>query len=161
MKKQATSMILLAIAVLAITAFPPDLYAQYQVPDFTLTDLQGKSFKLKDFRMKAVLLIFGTTWCPSCRAEIPHFKQIYSTYAPRGLEIAYVNIEETQDKVARFSTKNQLPYRTLLDSKGEVANAYEVMGVPALILIKDGRILTRNYRLIDGYLEKLFAKAPR
>jgi len=126
--------------------------------NFALRDLQGQIFRMKDYRQKTVLLIFGTTWCPSCRSEIPHFKQIYGKYAPRGLEVAYVNIQEPQDKVARFSAKYQLPYRTLLDSSGEVAASYGIRGVPAMALLKDGKILTLDYRLIDGYLEKIFPR---
>ncbi len=161
MKKQAKPIAMTVITVLMITLLSVSLYAQQRVPEFTLSDLQGKAFNLKDYRAKAVLLIFGTTWCPSCRSEIPHFKQIYSTYVPKGLEVAYVNIQEPREKVLRFSTKNQLPYRTLLDMNGDVANAYDVMGVPAMVLIKDGKILTKNYRLIDDYLERLFTKPSR
>jgi len=72
--------------------------------------------------------------------------------------VAYVNIQEPKDKAARFSAKNQLPYRTLLDLTGDVSNAYDIAGVPSMVLIKDGRIVTRNYRLIDSYLEKIFKK---
>ena len=145
--------------LLGAGAFPLTLFAQEKAPDFSLSDLQGKSFRLKNYgKAKAVLLIFGTTWCPSCRSEIPHFKNIYAVYAPRGLEVAYVNIQEPREKVTRFSAKNQLPYRTLLDLKGDVSMDYNIVGVPAMVLIKDGRIVTRTYRLIDGYLEKLFKK---
>jgi peroxiredoxin len=158
MKKQSRHISIAVMAVVMITLLSADLHAQERAPDFTLRDLQGRIFSLKDYRAKATLLIFGTTWCPSCRSEIPHFKKIFSTYTPRGLEVAYVNIMEPRDKVLRFNNKYQLPYRTLLDASGAVANAYDVVGVPAMILIRDGRVLTRHYRLIDGYLEKLFKK---
>lgn len=124
--------------------------------DFTLQDLQGKTFRMKDYANKTILLIFGTTWCPSCRSEIPHFKDIYGKYASKGLNIAYVNIQEPQDKVARFSAKYQLPYRTLLDVSGDVAGAYGIRGVPSMILLKEGQLVTRDYRLVDAYLAKLF-----
>jgi peroxiredoxin len=113
---------------------------------------------MNDYGKKTVLLIFSTTWCPSCRTEIPHFKQIYQSYNHRGLEMVNIDIQESRDKVARFAAKYQLPYRVLLDEKGDVASAYGIMGVPAMILIKDGVVVTRNYRLVDGTLEKLFRK---
>src|SRR5512145_1980885 len=58
-------------------------------PDFTLKDLQGKKFRLTAQRGKPVLIFFGTTWCPGCRSEIPVYKKVYETYAPRGLEVIY------------------------------------------------------------------------
>ncbi|MDQ1277079.1 MAG: hypothetical protein QG555_118 [Thermodesulfobacteriota bacterium] len=146
-------------AILAIYLLIPSwCFAQEQAPHFSIRDTNGRIFSFSDYGKKTVLLIFSTTWCPSCRTELPHFKQIYQTYSQRGLEMAYIDIQESRDKVARFAAKYQLPYRILLDEKGDVASAYGIMGVPAMILIKDGVVVTRNYRLVDGTLQKLFSK---
>ena len=161
MKKQRTCIVLLLTLMLIAACSRTDLNAAGKSSDFTLTDIQGQTFRLKDYEKKTVLLIFGTTWCPSCRAEIPHFKQIFTVYSPRGLQVAYINIQESRDKAARFSAKYQLPYRTLLDVTGEVAGAYDVMGVPSMVLIKNGKMLTKDYRLIDAYLEKIFPRGTR
>ena len=161
MKKKTNFVVLFMVVVMVITLVPLHAFAQNRAPEFTLMDLQGNTFKLKDYRMKTVLLIFGATWCPSCRSEIPHFKEIFAKYNPRGLDVAYINIEEPQDRVIRFSKKYQLPYRTLLDIKADVANAYDIMGVPSMILLKEGKVVTRNYRLMDSYLDKLFSQSSR
>ena len=55
-------------------------------PDFTLKDLKGKTFRMSAQRGKPVLIFFGTTWCPGCRAEIPKYKKVYETYSPKGLK---------------------------------------------------------------------------
>ncbi|MDD5167216.1 MAG: TlpA disulfide reductase family protein [Syntrophales bacterium] len=161
MKKRGIFITLLAAVIITITVFPTGLFAQGKVKDFSLTDIQGQRFNLKDYNKKTVLLIFGTTWCPSCRAEIPHFKQIFTTYSQRGLQVFYINIQESKDTASRFSAKYQLPYRTLLDPTGSVATSWDVMGVPAMVLVKDGKVVTRDYRLIDGYLDKLYARKTR
>lgn len=146
-----------AILVVFLLA-PSGCFAQERAPRFSIRDVNGRIFSMNDYGKKTVLLIFSTTWCPSCRTEIPHFKQIYQSYTHRGLEMVNIDIQESRDKVARFAAKYQLPYRVLLDEKGDVASAYGIMGVPAMILIKDGVVVTRNYRLVDGTLEKLFRK---
>lgn len=146
-----------AILVVFLLA-PSGCFAQERAPRFSIRDVNGRIFSMNDYGKKTVLLIFSTTWCPSCRSEIPHFKQIYQTYSHRGLEMVNIDIQESRDKVARFAAKYQLPYRVLLDEKGDVASAYGIMGVPAMILIKDGVVVTRNYRLVDGTLKKLFRK---
>ena len=133
-------------------------FAQEQAPRFSIRDINGRVFSMNDYGKKTILLIFSTTWCPTCRTEIPHFKQIYQTYNHRGLEMVNIDIQESRDKVARFAAKYQLPYRILLDGKGDVASSYGIVGVPAMILIKNGVVVTRNYRQVDGALEKLFRK---
>ena len=128
-------------------------------PDFILKDLAGADFKLSAARGKPVLLIFLTTWCPTCRYEIPHYKDIYEIYGRRGLEIVAIDIDEPKNRVSQFAAKNQIPYRTLLDEKGRVAGAYDITGIPAMVLInRDGTVLTRKYFVIDTVLETLLEK---
>jgi peroxiredoxin len=128
-------------------------------PDFILKDLAGKDFKLSAARGKPVLLIFLTTWCPTCRSEIPHYKVIYGTYGQRGLEVVGIDIEEPKNRVSQFAAKNQIPYKTLLDEKGRVAGAYGIVGIPTMVLInRDGKVLTRKYFAIEAVLETLLEK---
>ena len=131
--------------------------ASYGAPDFSLKDLQGKAYKLSAQRGKPVLIFFGTTWCPSCRIELPLCKEIYQTYVRRGLDVIYINIMEPKDKVARFAKTNSLPFRVLLDADGEVANDYEIIGVPTFVLLdKEGKIIKVSHQTADLPLLKLF-----
>jgi peroxiredoxin len=130
---------------------------QYPVaPDFTLKDVQGKAFRLSAQRGKPVLIFFGTTWCPGCRAEIPNYKKVYETYSPRGLEVIYVNIMEPAKKVTRFVQAHSLPYRTLMDEDGTVANEYNVIGVPMIMLVdKNGYIIKTGHSSSEMPLDKV------
>jgi len=133
--------------------FKPELT---QAPDFTLKDVQGKTFQLSAQRGKPVLIFFGTTWCPGCRAEIPKYKEVHKTYSPRGLEVIYINIMEPAKKVIRFAQSNSLPYRTLLDEDGSVGNAYSVIGVPMIILLdKAGNIVKVGHSSKDMPLDNV------
>jgi peroxiredoxin len=127
--------------------------------DFSLKDLDGREFTLSGSRRKPILLIFATTWCGFCRAEIPHFKDIYNKYGRRGLEVVYIDIQEPRERVARFSRRYDLPYRILLDEEGRVAESYRVMGVPTLVLIdRQGNIICWQCRRMDTMLEQLFKR---
>lgn len=133
--------------------FKPELT---QAPDFTLKDVQGKTFRLSAQRGKPVLIFFGTTWCPGCRAEIPKYKEVHRTYSPRGLEVIYINIMEPAKKVIRFAQSNSLPYRTLMDEDGSVGNAYSVIGVPMIMLLdKAGNIVKVGHSSKEMPLDKV------
>lgn len=133
--------------------------AAEKADDFSLRDLEGREFTLSNYRGKPVLLIFATTWCGYCRAEIPRFKDIYNKYGKRGLEVVNIDIQEPQERVARFSRRYELPYRILLDEGGRVAERYSIRGVPTLVLIDgQGKIICWQCRKMDAILEQLFKK---
>jgi peroxiredoxin len=136
---------------------PKPKTADGKARDFVLKDLSGRKFVLSEQRGKPVLIIFSTTWCPTCRSEIPIYRKIHDAYAARGLVVINVDIQEPLDKVSRFAERYQLPYRVLLDDKGLVAQAYQIVGVPTMILLdQNGALISRQYQAIDGLLEKLF-----
>lgn len=125
--------------------------------DFSLQDLQGKVFQLSKQRGKPVLIFFGTTWCPSCRNELPLYKEIYETYTKYDLEVIYINVMESRGKVTKFVKTNALPFKILLDTDGGVASSYAVVGVPTLVLIdKEGKIIKTSHTTADLPLKKLF-----
>ena len=127
-----------------------------KAPDFVLKDLHGRKFRLSENIGKPVLLIFGATWCPYCRDEIPRLKDIYANYGKRGLVILNINIQESKEKVSRFAESYKLPYRVLLDEKADVAESYGVQGVPTMVLIdKKGMILCRQCRSVEPLIEKM------
>ena len=130
---------------------------EIKAPDFVLEDLKGNQVMLSDYKGKPVLLVFTATWCPYCRAEIPHLKEIYSRYNAKGLEIIYIDIQESVEKVSSYMAKHKIPFKTLLDKDGKVAYLFGVRGVPTQFLIgKDGTILCMECRSVDGMLNKLF-----
>ena len=148
----------------ALFAGPPPASIKEAVaeraPDFVLKDLNGRKYRLSDFRGKhPVLIIFSTTWCAFCKAEIPHFKAIHSAYAKRGLEVVNVDIQESKEKVSKFTAQHGLPYRVVLDEEAAVSGIYDIRGVPAMVLIdQDGNIVCRQCRQVEPLIEKLLKK---
>jgi peroxiredoxin len=128
---------------------------QAKAPDFVLKDLKGQRFRLSDHRGKRpVLIIFSATWCTFCKEEIPHFKAIHSTYTKQGLEIVNIDIQESQQKVAKFTADNKLPYRVLLDEDATVGSIYEIRGVPSMVLVdKKGMIVCSQCRNVESLIE--------
>jgi peroxiredoxin len=131
-----------------------------KAPDFVLRDLKGQTFRLSDRRgKKPVLIIFSTTWCTFCTAEIPRFKSIYATYEKQGLEVVNIDIQESKEKVSRFTAQHQLPYRVLLDEGGTVSGVYEIRGVPSMILVdQNGFIVCRQCPKVEPLLDALLKK---
>jgi peroxiredoxin len=129
-----------------------------EAPDFSLKDLDGKTFKLSAFRGNPVLLIFSATWCPECRSEVPYFKHLYASYKSQGVEVVTVDVMEKWDKVKHFAERYEIPYKILLDETGEVAEAYGVRGVPTIVLLdKSGKVICYHCRNVDLILNAMLA----
>jgi thiol-disulfide isomerase/thioredoxin len=65
--KKFLSVLLLLTGIASLT---PNAYAAKAI-DFTLTDIQGKTFHLSDMKGKWVLINFWAPWCPRCWMEFP------------------------------------------------------------------------------------------
>src|SRR5881409_1138947 len=53
--------------------------------DFTLTDLDGQTQSLRQYRGKIVLVNFWATWCKPCTTEMPAMQVCYDKLRDRGL----------------------------------------------------------------------------
>ena len=84
-----TLALLLALAGIATTA---NLRAVLKpanerkaAPQFALKDSSGKTFQLKDYQGKVLLLDFWATWCTGCKTEIPWFQSSKKRTAQKDL----------------------------------------------------------------------------
>jgi len=136
---------------------PPAVIAvDAPAPDFRLQDLNGREVSLGGLRGRPVLIVFGTTWCPYCREEIPRIKEIYAKGRGKNLEVLNVYINEADRKVADFAARYALPYPVLLDRDGKVAERYQVRGVPMLVLVNgQGNITCYQCRDLEAVLKGL------
>ncbi len=95
---------------------------------------------------KVTLLVFGATWCPSCRHEVPHLNEYYNELKDKDLEVLNIDIGESEKKVSSFVKKNEINYHVALDSDGDVADLYRITFMPLnIILDKEGTIRYREY----------------
>jgi len=110
-------------------------------PDFSLTDLNDKTFTLQQFRGKVVLLDFWAPWCAPCREELPHLDALYQKYNNDGLVILGIDIVPSEKLVSEFLQKVPITFTILIDRKNTVTREYRIRSLPAVFLVgKDGVI---------------------
>jgi len=115
-------------------------------PSFELTDISGKPVSLSDFQGKPVVLNFWATWCAPCRFEMPYIQEVHDRWAEHGLIMLTVNIGESRSRVETFLQNNNLSLPVLLDLDAEVAERYNIQGIPTTYFI-DGKGIIRDRQI--------------
>jgi len=118
--------------------------AKREMADFTLTDLEGKRWHLRDLRGKVVLVNFWATWCPPCRKEMPDLQALYDKYKGEGLVVLSISDEETA-KVTPFVAERKITYPVLLDPGRKANQAFVVEGIPkSFVYNRESKLVSQS-----------------
>jgi len=124
-----------------------------QEADFTLTDLQGKTWSLRELKGKVVLVNFWATWCPPCRKEMPDLNTLYQRFKDQGFVILAISDEEA-DKVKPFIAERNISYPVMLDPGRKVNELFQVEGIPkSFVYDREGKLVAQS---IDMRTQKQF-----
>lgn len=125
-----------------------------KAPDFTTTDINGKTVRLSDFRGKTVLLDFWASWCVPCRAKMKELRKVYDQLKERGITIVSISLDEKRSAWEKASKEDQIIWTNTSDLKpfreNVIGQAYKVTNVPQLFVIAPkGVIITQNPSIED------------
>lgn len=134
-------------------------------PDLKIKEwVKGQAVDLKAGKDKQVTVVeFWATWCPPCRASIPHLSELQAKFKGKNVTIVGVS-DEPVPKVKPFVDKmaDQMNYVVAVDDARRTSAAYMeafgVDGIPhAFIVDKQGRIAWHGHPMsgLDKALEDI------
>ena len=104
-------------------------------PDFNFETPEGEPTSISQLFGEPVLLNFWATWCSPCRHEMPFLQQVYEDWPEDKLVLLTINVGESSSQVAEFMQNYGFSFPVLLDSEGNVAQRYNVRGIPTTVFI--------------------------
>ncbi|WP_226682905.1 redoxin domain-containing protein [Sutcliffiella horikoshii] len=117
-----------------------------EAPDFTLTTLDGSELKLSDYRGKKVILNFWATWCPPCKAEMPHMQSFYEENHEEVEVIAVnlTNMDKGEKAINTFVEDYGLTFAIPLDEAGDIGMQYQAFTIPTSYAIDKNGIIQKK-----------------
>lgn len=136
--------------------------SEFLAPDFTLTDQYGNTHTLSDYKGKAVIVNFWTTWCGYCKQEMPDLQELYEQYGENSGDVVVLgianpsneeyphNADESQEVVEQFLQDNGYTFPVLMDTTGQVLATYGVQGFPVTLFVtRDSELYTYVPGMVD------------
>jgi peroxiredoxin len=98
---------------------------------------------LSSLRGGPVILRFFESSCRFCKADTPAFKEFYSKYRDKGLQIIYIgSFYEKRETLQAFAEELQIEFPVALDTAARLADLYDIRAYPQTLFISpDQKIL--------------------
>ncbi len=124
-----------------------DLYFQTVAPEIALSNPDGLTVRLSDFKGKIVVVDCWASWCAPCRQLNPAMVELNIVYESKGVQFIGVSLDESKDAWTRGISDDDLTWPQVSELKkweGEVSQKYLVSSIPCVVIIdQEGRLVTK------------------
>jgi len=113
-------------------------------PDFVLHKFGAKPdekpVKLSELKGKIYLVNFWATWCTACMVEMPSIVQLQKSFAPKGLEVVAVNVDEKPEAVLPKTLKEmKIEFPVFVDRDARLSELFDVHAIPLTVILDSQR----------------------
>jgi len=146
---------------------PETLPIGSKAPDFILPATDGKTYSLKDFTSKILVIVFTCNHCPTAQAYEDRIKQLTTDYSGKGVtliaispndpmsvrldEMAYTDVGDGFEDMKIRAADKQFNYTYLYDGEtSEISMKYGPQATPHVFIFDKDRILRYTGRIDDG-----------
>jgi len=116
-------------------------------PDWTLVSGEGHVVRLsEEVRRQPVVLLFWATWCPYCKALMPHLQSLRLEHGEK-IKILAINFKDAKGDPISFIRNAGYDFVVLPDGD-DVAASYRIYGTPGLIIVDQNQNIRFDLRAL-------------
>jgi len=131
-----------------------------KAPEIVGKDVEGKTFKLSDYRGKVVVLDFFADWCPYCVRMYSEERELVEKMAGKPFAILGVNCDG-KDTLRQILEDKKVTWRCWSDGKGgPIAETWQLEGYPLMFVIDHEGIICDKFsgQTAPGVLKETVAR---
>ncbi len=131
------------------------LIAGKVAPEIEGKDLDGKSFKLSDYRGKVVVLTFSGNWCGPCRGMYPQERALVANLAGKPFALVSVNTDKDAKTLDDSIKSGEVTWRCWSDggTDGPITTRWGIVSFPTIFVL-DSRGVLRHRDLRGEELDR-------
>ena len=127
-------------------------------PEIVIQDINGKEAKLSALKGKVVVLDIWATWCPPCRAMIPHEREMVERLKDKPFVLVSISADAKKETLKEFLSNEKMPWTHWWNgSEGGVIDDWNVQAFPTIYVI-DAKGVIRFKDVRDDKLEEAVNK---
>lgn len=108
-------------------------------------DLNGKLIDMENFRGKTIFINLWATWCPPCRAEMPHISSLYEKMKEeKDIAFLMVNLDKKVEKVQKYINDTDYTFPVVHASYGLTASLSSKAIPTTLVVNPEGKIVFKH-----------------
>lgn len=121
----------------------PEALLDKSFPDFTMTDIEGKTWTKAQLKGKVLLVDFWATWCGPCKMASPIMEALHKKYGKSGLVVIGANCSE-RDKDGKITNtpaaargyvdEHHYSYLFTYGNDG-LKKAVNIQGIPTMFVV--------------------------
>jgi cytochrome c biogenesis protein CcmG/thiol:disulfide interchange protein DsbE len=139
----------------------------FAAPDLALTDTQGVTRSLADYRGQVVLVNLWATWCPPCKQEMPALESFYNKHKEQGFVVVAINDGDPTKDVLQFVKDYKLTFPIWLDPTYiATEEAFKSLNLPTSFVIDRNGIVQLQWvggisrKMLDKHVVPLITEQP-
>lgn len=111
------------------------------LPDFGISDAQGKNWRLADLKGKVVLINLWATWCEPCREELPSLQGLFDrTRERKDLLVLTLNTDDNPGLIEPFLRENKYTF-PVLPASSYISKLIPELSIPRTWIVDSDGVL--------------------